>query len=178
MSTIFFDESDKPIIVKHIKDWVKVNGYVSTRYACLDAVKTPEGLNKDWNLTEYEIQREAFISSVSSMLVNTGEYVREKNSLGYDYDILLNPAFFLNKSVTKTSKTTMRLALLAVIISLAALLKDFLTSNTIKFEEIQITNKDLQHISQNLDLVTKSIQEINFSLNKIYSDTAILKGNK
>jgi len=147
MSDEIFDDSDKPKIVEHIKKFIKTNGYVSTRFACLDGVKRADGTNKNW---ASDLHRDAFVNSVSSMLFNTGEYLRRQNELGYDYDVFFNPDFILQRKTKNIYKTSMWLAVVAILISLFSIFKNDLFPN----------NRE-QEVHQIEILYRSSIKEIN-----------------
>jgi len=108
-----FKHDDKKDVVNYIKTEIKRSASVNITDAC-DAVF--KGKPFSGEISEIE-----FYESVSAMLVNSGEYLREKSDSGFN--ILLNPAYYHNRSVKRISWT-------AVIISTISLLIAILTYYT------------------------------------------------
>src|SRR5262245_46611983 len=122
-----FSDADKPAIVQFMKDYIRDNGYTSAHYACVKWAEANK-LSRTWQDDDHE---EAFLWSVTALLVNEGKYVRESihERYAYDYNVLKNPAYYLDESVTKTSKTTRNIAWLALIVSLVSLGKELSKSD-------------------------------------------------
>ncbi len=167
MEPNYYIETDKQIVADFCKKFIKNNGYIRVGYATDNAVKG--------KTFESQGHRMSFINSVSAMLVNTGQYIREENKKNHgDYDILLNPNYFLNKSVISTNNVTRLIAVLAFIISLISLIKDFKKSNDMQVPELQETNTQLKKQEIVIDSLSQRMKSIDYSLQKIGVD--FLKG--
>ena len=115
-----------------------------------------------------EGHRRAFINSVSAMLVNSGEYVREENKeLHGDYDILLNPNYFLNKSIVSTNNVTRFIAVIAVSISVLTLAKDIFKSTETHVPELQQTNTQLEKQEKALNKIEQRLENVQSSLDSL-----------
>lgn len=171
MSDTIFDDNDKSIVVAHIKDFIKGNegkkgnGYVSVAFAVTDIIK-----NKNYDPEHPDKHKEAFINSVSAMLVNTGEFVREKN--GIDYDILLNPGFYFNKSIKRASLNTRIIALLAALISLLTFITNLSKSDISPAPQLKELNTQLQKQEKALIELNTSLEKIRLSIEKAKKDSA------
>jgi len=101
-------ETDKPLVVKYTKGYIRHNGYINTRYATTHAIEGKTFTNDE--------HRDAFYESVSAMLVNTGKYTREPNKdPDKGYNILLNPAYFNNISIIVIAGVAAFISLLSYI---------------------------------------------------------------
>ena len=160
MGSNFYTDKDKKVVIEFCRAKIKDNGYVRLGWAVNETIKDKE--------FEGDGHRRAFLNSVSAMLVNTGEYVREKNEeiLG-DYDILLNPHFFLNKSVKNISRITAFIAGAARIVSGIGLYKqigDNKNSPTLTLKKINTT---LQQKQISTEIIEKRLKDIDSSIQNI-----------
>lgn len=169
MSDNIFTDEDKGNIVALMREFIKNNGYVSVRWACQEHYKKEYGFKdqKEWVDDEH---RKAFIKSVSGKMINTGEYIRELaredeiKKHGFDYDIVLNPAYFINKSVKTTSRWTMWLAAVSVAVSAGAFYKQISTPNEISVKELQSQNIQLQKQLLILEQIPPCLAKIDSSI--------------
>lgn len=141
-----YSDADKKIVMQYCIRFIKTNGYIRVGYAVDQAVK-----DKEFDGAGH---RAAFINSVSSMLVNTGEYIREETKqLQDDYDILLNPNYFLNKSVMSTNRVTRIIAYIAVVISAMTLIQQLTQPNEVHVPELESIKQQLKNQEQVLNKI-------------------------
>ena len=162
MEPNYYIETDKQIVADFCKEFIKNNGYIRVGYAIDNAVKG--------KTFESQVARVSFINSVSAMLVNTGQYVRKENKRNHgDYDILLNPNYFLNRSVINTNNVTRLIAVLAFVISIISLIKDFTKSNDTQV--LEVTNIQLEKQGIMIDSLVQRMKSIDYSLQKMAQDS-------
>lgn len=143
-----YSDSDKEIVKSYCIRFIKRNGYIRVGYGVEQAVSGKHFMDDG--------HRHAFINSVSAILVNTGQFLREGNKdVSGDYDMLLNPNYFLNRSVMSTNKMTQLLAVVTVAVSVLSLVKDFAKSDQIRFPQLQETNKQMEKQCQLVDSLLK-----------------------
>ncbi len=153
-----YQEKDKAPIVEFIKKYIKLNGYVNTRYASGMTVPGKKFTNND--------HRDAFYESISAMLVNTGKYTRELNKdIDKGYNILLNPSYFYNKSVKLNSRITILIAAIAALVSILNYTKGINAHKELERRQQQI------NLEWKSSILKKEIQQIVLqtidSLNKV-----------
>ena len=85
MSDNFYTDSDKRIVAEYCKDFIKRNGYIRIGFGAENAVSGKQ--------YDGDGHRKAFLNSISAILVNTGEYIREPNEIDGDFDIRINPGY-------------------------------------------------------------------------------------
>ena len=147
-----FDNDDKQIIIKFCEDYIAKNGYVTLGWATNESIKDKH--------FDGDGHKEAFYNSVSSMLVNSGKYIREPNKqVKGDWDILLNSSYYLNESVISTNKITRFIAIISLLIALLTLIKDLTKSDKIQVPQLQETNKQLQMQQKTLDSLLQILKK-------------------
>ena len=147
-----FDNDDKQIIIKFCEDYIAKNGYVRLGWATNESIKDKH--------FDGDGHKEAFYNSVSSMLVNSGKYIREPNKqVKGDWDILLNSSYYLNESVISTNKITRFIAIISLLIALLTLIKDLTKSDKIQVPQLQETNKQLQMQQKTLDSLLQILKK-------------------
>lgn len=80
MEQNLFQEKDKKAIVLFAKKYAKQNGYVRTGWACNEAYKNA----KSWKDDAHEA---AYVNSISSLIIASPDYVRDKSDHKKDWDI-------------------------------------------------------------------------------------------
>jgi hypothetical protein len=156
-----FNKVEKQKVIVFCKKYIAQNGYVGIGWAIRQTIP-----GMVWHDAEGN-HKWAFIKSVSARLVNTGEYVREKYPTRDDYDVLLNPAYFLDKSVTKATRGTFYVALAALFISLLAFISEVSKSDKQQEKQLQEliqTQKEQVKVLQSHDT---ALQKIDSSIQKI-----------
>jgi hypothetical protein len=154
-------ETDKPLVVKYIKGYIRHNGYVNTRYATTQKIKGKTFTNNE--------HRDAFYESVSAMLVNTGKYTREPNKdSDKGYNILLNPAYFSNRSVRLIAGLAALISLVTYITSLTSNAgKEYIQKQLrLESQHLEQENEILQSALQRIDMLDRRIQEIDSSVHR------------
>jgi hypothetical protein len=147
-------ETDKPLVVKYIKDYIKHNGYINTKYASKMAV--------DGKIFQNDEHRDAFFESVSAMLVNTGKYTRELNKdPGKGYNILLNSAYFNNRSVRIIALLSLAISLLSFGYSIVSGSKPDHRQDLINIERqrLELDRQTQNSVIQSLRMIDQKIIE-------------------
>jgi hypothetical protein len=148
----YYGNADKAAVVNYIKNSINGNGYMNTHYATQEAVKG--------KTFEMDGRRDAFYESVSAMLVNTGKYTRELNKdPAKGYNVLLNPAYFNNRSIKINSWASIAVAGAAAFISLLGYLNN-VHSNATKEYMQQRLNIESRHLEQGGEILHSALQRI------------------
>ncbi len=160
MEQYSYTKSDKLIVKQRCIDFIKDNGYVRVGYILDQHLK-----DKNFGVMGDRI---SFINSVSSMLINTGEYIREKHKdIEGDFDILLNPNYFLNKSVKTISIVTTIIAFIALLVSGIGLWQQLTDNNQELLEQLKETNSILQKQEILIDSLVQNQKNIDYSIRSL-----------